>query len=113
MTIIYSVGPKATTPASDIVTRDGIRYIKRTAVAFNGPCIVTAQSDDFWGGEDSQSYRSRLMQSPTWADLTRVAASQQKATRDFHHAFLEGADPVGTKTINGQTVTVLNLIMGS
>jgi hypothetical protein len=113
MTIIYSVGPNRTTPASDIITRDGIRYIKRTAVAFNGPCMVTAEADDWFGGEDSRPYRSRLMQSPTWADLTRVAASQQKATRDLHHAFLEGAYPVGTETIKGQTVTVLRLLMGS
>ena len=113
MTIIYSVGPKGTTPESDIVTRDGIRYIKRTAVAFNGPCIVTADGDDFWGGEDSRSYRSRVMESPTWASLMSVAASQQKATRDFHHAFLEDVCPVGTEIIKGQKVTVLHLIMGS
>ena len=113
MSIIYSVGPKATTPASDIVTRDGIRYIKRTAVAFNGPCMVTAEADDWFGGEDSRPYRSRLMQSPTWADLTRVAASQQKATRDLHHAFLEGAYLTGTEIINGQKVAVLRLTLGS
>ena len=113
MKIIYSVGPKANTPASDIVNRDGIRYVKRDVVAFNGPCIVTAPADDWFGGEDSKSYRSRLLDSPTWGRLMSVAASQQKATRDYHHAFLEGAYPVGTETIKGQTVTVLRLLMGS
>lgn len=113
MSMIYSVGPDRTTPASEIITRDGIRYIKRTAVAFNGPCIVTAPADDWFGGEDSRSYRSRLLDSPTWGRLMSVAESQQKATRDFHHAFLEGAYPVGTETIKGQTVTVLRLLLGS
>lgn len=85
----------------------------RAAVAFEGLCVVRADADDFFGGEDSQPYESRMLRSPTWTTLFACAKAQQKKTLDVHHMFFEGAYVVGTAQIGGQDVKVLRLSLGS
>ena len=86
----------------------------RDLCATLGPCIVEAAADDFWGGEESKSYRSRIIYNPTWGELFRIAVRQQKRTRDFHHDFFESARIIRRiPQPNGTEVKVLELVLGS
>lgn len=86
----------------------------RNICVTTGPCIVEAAADEFWGGEESKSYRSRIIHYPTWGQLFRIAVRQQKRTRDMHHDFFEGARIVRRITQpDGTEVKVLELVLGS
>ena len=113
--MVFSVGPEKGTPESDYTTdKDGFKYMKRKVVAFKGKCVVTAAADDFWGGDESRPYRSRMMDSPTWGQLFNCAKAQQKRTLDWHHAFFEGACKHGPAIeVNGEMVQPLRLVLGS
>ena len=114
MTMRFSVGPKSYTPRSHYrIDEDGIEYMKRNIVAFQGKCIVTAGADDFFGGEESQGYRSRVLENPTWGQLFACAKAQQKKTLDEHHSFFESYYTQGTTRVNGEDITVLKLFLGS
>jgi hypothetical protein len=90
MGTVYSVHIQGT----PTVERNGIEYTKQNVVAFEGKVRVVAHADDFFGGDESRAFRSRVLENPTWGSLFRVFKSQIKRTRDFHHVFLEGADLV-------------------
>lgn len=87
MTCIYSVHIQGT----PTVVRNDLEYTKRNVVAFEGRVRVVAHRDDFFGGDESRSFRSRVLENPTWGTLFKVFKSQVEKTRDYHHAFLEGA----------------------
>jgi hypothetical protein len=118
--MLFSVGPKKDTPRSDYRTdKHDISTMKQQVVAFVGLYVVVAERDEFWGGEQSKDYRSPVLHNPTWGRLFTCAKAAQRHTRDVHHAFFEGAyvrmngtHPV-TMEIDGQTVTVLDLSLGS
>lgn len=85
----------------------------KEGVSFVGKCIVRAKADEFFGGENSKPYQSKVMDSPTWDDLFQCAVEQQKLTNDLHHNFFEDAYIAGKEFINGEEVTVLKLFLGS
>ena len=96
------------------VMRNGSRYTKRNVVAFHDRVRVVGHRDDYFGGEESRSYRSRIMVNPTWGQLFRVFQSQMKTTRDYHHAFLEGARIVRREVdTEGVSYAVVELLTGS
>lgn len=105
MSCIYSVHVKGT----PTVVRNDIEYTKQNVVAFEGRVRVVAYRDDFFGGDESRAYRSRVLENPTWGTLFRVFKSQVKATRDYHHAFLEGARVVRREG----DVQIVELLLGS
>jgi hypothetical protein len=105
MSAIYSVHIKGT----PTVKKNDIKYTKQNVLAFEGKVRVVAHADDFFGGEESRAFRSRVLENPTWGTLFRVFKSQMKRTRDYHHAFLEGARVVGT---DGE-VKIVELLLGS
>lgn len=110
MSAIYSVHIKGT-PS---ITRDGIQYTKQNVVAFNDRVRVVGYADDFFGGKESKPYRSKIMTNPTWGQLFRVFKSQMKKTRDYHHAFLEGARIVRREVDkDGVSYAVVELLLGS
>lgn len=105
MSAFYSVHIKDT-PS---VMKNGIEYTKQNVLAFEGKVRVVAHADDFFGGEESRGFRSRVLLNPTWGSLFRVLKSQMKRTRDYHHSFLEGARVVGMEG----DVKIVELSLGS
>lgn len=92
-------------------------YMKQNVVAFTGLCQVRAERDVFFGGEESQPYRSRVLLNPTWRQLFNVAKKQQQATKDWHHDFLEGFCDTGKDDLSVHTrnlpVRIIELTLGS
>ena len=108
--MIFSVSPRKETPREHWYTNKiGIRTMKQNVVAREGWCVVIEPGDEFWGGEKSKPYRSRLMQNPTWGQLFRCAKAAQKKTLDYHHQFFEGVYVADSAS----DVTVLRLSLGS
>jgi hypothetical protein len=105
MGAVYSVHIKGT-PS---IRKNDIEYTKQNVLAFEGKVRVVAHADDFFGGEESRAFRSRVLENPTWGSLFRVFKSQIKRTRDYHHAFLEGAEVV---SMDGE-VKIVELLLGS
>ena len=70
MAMIYSVPPKPGQP----FRRDsvGVDYVQPTVVAFPGKCRIVSHGDPFFHPE-SQTYRSKVMDSPTWRQVFREA----------------------------------------
>lgn len=108
--MIYSVH----IPGTPTVTRNGCEYTKQNVVAFRDRVRVECDSDDFFGGSESRPYRSRILVDPTWGTLLRIAKSQQKKTRDYHHSFLENASIVRREVDkDGVSYGVVQLHLGS
>jgi hypothetical protein len=114
--MVYSVSPRRDTPAKD-TTRSPLgrqfRNIKRNVVAYRGRCVVTAPADDFYGGDQSQAYVSRVLTDPTWGQLFACARAQQRKTLDLHHSFFEGFYVRGTVDTPKGPVANLHLSLGS
>jgi hypothetical protein len=88
--------------------------VKQKDVAFRDRVRVVGPRDEFWGGELSKEYRSRIMVNPTWGQLLRCLTSQMKKTRDFHHCFLEDASIVRREVDkDGVSYAVVRLETGS
>lgn len=110
MNAIYSVYIEG----KPYTSRDGLEYTKRSVVAFEDRVRVVAYADDFFGGDESRAYRSRIMVNPTWGQLFRVFKAQMRKTRDYHHAFLEGAHIVRREVDkDGVSYAVVELLTGS
>lgn len=110
MKAVYSVHIKGT-PS---VMRNGCEYTKQNVVAFHDRVKVESCGDEFFGGPDSKSYRSRLMVNPTWGQLLRCLTAQMRKTKDYHHCFLEGARIVRREVgKNGVSYGIVSLITGS
>lgn len=107
---IYSVYIKG----KPFIERDGCRYTKQNVVAFHDRVRVVAGRDDFYGGDESRAYRSRIMTNPTWKQLLGCLSSQMEKTRDFHHQFLEGARIVRREVDkDGVSYAIVKLLTGS
>jgi len=113
--MIYSVcATKATPDHMKGKYEHGGYYIKQTAIAFYGTCIVKAGSSEFFGGEDSRDFQSKVLINPTYRKLFGVSKQQRKATKDDHHIFFEGILDTGKDVeVKGQNVRVLELLLGS
>lgn len=92
-------------------------YMKQNVVAFTGLCQVRAERDDYFGGEDSKPFRSKVLLDPTWRQLFAIAKKQQQATRDAHHDFFEGFYDTGKDDMavhpNNLPVRIIELALGS
>lgn len=92
----------------------GCWWMKQTMTAFNGYCQVRADADEFFGGEESEPFQSKVLCNPSWRTLFNLARKQQRATKDFHHDFFEGYYLTKqTETINGEPVHIIRLALGS
>lgn len=116
----YSVGvPKGTPREHYTISKHDISTMKQSVVAFVGEYIVVAERDEFYGGEKSKRYQSKLMVDPTWGTLFRCAKAAQQRTLDLHHAFFEGAytptmnGKQRTVVVNGREIPILHLSLGS
>jgi hypothetical protein len=110
MRAIYSVHIKGT----PTVVRNGCEYTKQSVVAFHDRVRVVGHADDFFGGDESRDYRSKILVNPTWRALLGCLQSQMKRTRDYHHCFLEGARSVRREVDkDGVSYAVVELITGS
>jgi hypothetical protein len=101
-------------PGTPTITRDDCEYTKQNVIAFHDRIRVVSGRDGFFGGSESRPYKSRILVNPTWRDLLRVAKSQQKKTKDYHHSFLEGASIVRREVDkDGVSYGVVHLQLGS
>ena len=74
--------------------------------AFEGKALIVTKGCSFFG--NGKGYTATV-DSPTWADLLKVATDSQAATGDLHHNFFEGLDHVAT--VSG--ISVYSLVLGS
>jgi hypothetical protein len=95
----------------------GCWWMRQNLVAFTGLCQVRAERDQFFGGEDSRPFRSKVLLNPTWRQLFAIAKKQQEATKDVHHDFFEGYRDTGRDDMmvhpNHLPVRVIELALGS
>ena len=95
----------------------GCWWLKQNITAFTGLCQVRADRDEFFGGEKSRDFRSKILLNPTWRQLFAVAKKQQETTRDLHHDFFEGFVDTGKDDMmlhpNHLPVRVIKLLLGS
>lgn len=83
-------------------------------VAVPGKVVLTQERDTFYGGPKSRSYRSVVLENPTWLQVAVCANEMIKVTRDHHHVFLEGLDKKGEeRTETGEVITIYEFSMGS
>ena len=74
--------------------------------AFEGKALIVTKGCSFFG--NGKGFTATV-DSPTWADLLKVATDSQAATGDLHHNFFEGLDHVATVS----DISVYNLVLGS
>ena len=62
-------------------------------IAVEGKVIFRQKADGYHqdGGED---YESEVVEDPTWMDVCKLADDMIKATKDYHHQFLESIAPL-------------------
>lgn len=117
--MIYSVQADRNTPPQNKVIdkQTGGANIKQNVIAFYGLCQVREEADEFFGGAESQSFKSKIMLNPTWRQLFAVAKQQQRATNDRHHDFFEGWYDTGKNDFadhtNNLPVRIIRLALGS
>lgn len=113
----YSVSANKSVPIEQRVCWDkeyDLWYMKQTVTAFYGACMVSAEADSFFGGNESKPFVSKVLVNPTWRQLYGVAKQQKKKTRDGHHSFFEGFLDTGKDVeIEGIPVRVIELLLGS
>jgi hypothetical protein len=76
-------------------------------VAFEGRCRFVTEHDPFWG--PGRSYKSDVLDSPTWLQVAVLANAMISTTGDKHHCFLEDVSVVG----RDRDVAMLSFAMGS
>ena len=111
---IYSVHIKGTPTVTKYLGDYPVEYTKQSVIAFHDRVRVVAYGDEFFGGDESKGFKSRMLVNPTWGQLFRVLKSQMKKTRDFHHCFLEGARIVRREVDkDGVSYGIVELTLGS
>lgn len=120
MHAVYSVHIKGTPTVRKYYSKGGpfagdyYENTKQSVVAFEGRVRVVAYADGFFGGDESRPYRSRILVNPTWGTLFRVFKAQMRATKDYHHQFLEGARIVRREVDkDGVSYGIVELVTGS
>lgn len=81
----------------------------KAVVAINGKCKLVVYATKFFGGDDSQTYWSDELNSPTWGTIFNCAKQSVKVTKDTHHTFFEGVGYKGV--VDG--VDVYQIYLGS
>lgn len=86
--------------------------------AVEGRCVLISLQDEFFGGDESKPYVSRVLTNPTWGTVLVEFDKSIFVTGDSHHSFLEGLRrlprkqlPKGVKIPSG--ITVLEFSTGS
>jgi hypothetical protein len=111
---VYSVHIKGTPTYKKYLGDYPVEYTKQSVIAFNDRVRVVAYKDDFFGGDESKAFKSRILVNPTWGQLFRVFKTQMKRTKDFHHQFLEGARIVRREVDkDGVSYAIVELLTGS
>ena len=87
----YSGHIKGTPTVTRYVGGYPFKYTKQSVIAFHDRVKVVAYKNEFFGGDESKGFKSRMLVNPTWGKLFRVFRNQMRKTQDFHHQFLEGA----------------------
>lgn len=67
---------------------DGLPVDNLDAIAIEGPCVLVAKHDPFFGA--GTDYQSPPLHSPTWWVVLEHANQMVEVTGDEHHIFLEG-----------------------
>jgi len=80
-------------------------------IAVEGKCVLVGFRDEFWGGEGSRSYRSPVLENPTWLQVCVYANRMIRRTRDLHHVFLEGLER--KKKLTKEGIPRHEFLMGS
>ena len=71
-----------------IVDKEGIPINNLDDIAVKGKVRFYQKHDEFYGkGKD---YVSKVVENPTWLDVSKLANNMIKVTGDKHHIFLEG-----------------------
>lgn len=113
----YSVSTNTDFDNAILDPQIGCWYMKQSIVAFRGLCQVRAERDEFFGGDQSRPYRSKVLLNPTWRQLFAIAKKQQQATKDLHHDFFEGYYDTGKDDLsvhpNHLPVRIIELALGS
>ena len=78
-------------------------------IAATGKVVLVREANDFFGGEDSEDYKSEVLENPTWLQVCVRANKMMKVVRDRHHVYLEGL----TKEKEEDGVLIYRFIMGS
>lgn len=89
----------------------GLPLNNLNTIAVRGKVIITESREEFWGGKESESYQSDVLENPTWLDIAVAANAMIITVRDFHHIFIEGVYARKGKKING--IKVYSFAMGS
>ena len=111
---VYSVHIKGTPTYKKYLGDYPVEYTKQSVIAFHDRVRVVAYRDDFFGGEESKGYRSKILVNPTWGQLFRAFKTQMKRTKDYHHCFLEGARIVRREVdSDGVSYAIVELLTGS
>jgi hypothetical protein len=76
-------------------------------IAIKGRVVIIQKYDSFWG--EGKDFKSRVIENPTWLDLTIEANTMIKTTGDSHHRYLEDFGVLYEK--NG--IRYIELSMGS
>lgn len=82
-------------------------------VAIKGKVVLISEADDFFGGPTSKNYKSKVLENPTWLQITICANIMINRVVDTHHVFLEGVEYKRKIVVNGESVKVYEFIMGS
>lgn len=86
----------------------GEEYESLDTIAHDGPCVIFAPANKFFGGPESRAYVSKVYDSPTWGQVFLESMKAQEVTNDYQHTFLEGVTPC-----KNSGLTILRLNLGS
>ena len=92
--------------------KDGIPIDNLNEIPVPGKVMFVEQGDTFYGS--GKSYRSKILDSPTWLEICVVANEMIIATKDMHHIYLEAVHAT-PKTLfqDNDEVKILRFSMGS
>ena len=72
--------------------KDDVPINNLNEIAATGKVVLIAPRNEFYGGKDSRSYKSPVLENPTWLQVCVYANEMITTTKDKHHVFLEGLD---------------------
>ena len=89
-----------------------------TEPVLRGHYRVKARLDRFWSSEGGSEYIGPELVDPTWDDLMVEAEKMIRATKDYHHCFLEGVDVASSDlealaSTGDEAVINISFVMGS
>lgn len=89
-------------------TKDDIPIDNLDSVAIEGKVRFVHRDDYHWG--NGSTYKSEIVENPTWLQVCALADAMIKETEDFHHVFLEDIEITET---DSEGVKICRFGMGS